>query len=162
MAGTCKCGCGEPVRQGRQYIHGHNRRKAPSYTVDPTTGCWLWDHHTSDKGYGQLRERSSGRTIKAHRYFYELHRGPIPDGLHLDHLCRNPRCVNPDHLEPVTNGENQRRGIRTKLTPDDVVAIRASSEQSSVLAARYGVTHRYINDLRAGRKHAWRDLPVAV
>lgn len=51
----------------------------------------------------------------AHRYVYESIRGPIPEGLVLDHLCRNTSCVNPDHLEPVTYGENFRRGAGTGM-----------------------------------------------
>lgn len=50
------------------------------------------------------------RLNQAHRLMFELHRGPIPTGLQIDHLCRQPLCVNPDHLEPVTSAENTRRG----------------------------------------------------
>jgi hypothetical protein len=60
-----------------------------------------------NKGYGITRK--NGRTAQAHRASYELVRGPIPDGLHIDHLCENPPCVNPGHLEPVTQAENTRR-----------------------------------------------------
>lgn len=69
--------------------------------------CWLWLASTS-VGYGQFWMASKMR--KAHRVSYELLVGPIPDGLVIDHLCRTPRCVNPRHLEPVTNTENLRRG----------------------------------------------------
>lgn len=71
--------------------------------------CWRWIGSSSNGGYGALRV---GRTsVPAHRFSYELHVGPIPDGLHIDHLCRNPSCVNPAHLEPVTPQENALRGI---------------------------------------------------
>jgi hypothetical protein len=77
-------------------------------------GCWQWVGCTSADGYGSIyvKElyRSSQHMIPAHRHVYELHRGPIPGGLDLDHLCRNRGCVNPDHLEPVTNRENILRG----------------------------------------------------
>jgi hypothetical protein len=68
-------------------------------------GCWIWTGYVISSGYGQF-----GKRTRAHRYVYELLVGPIPDGLILDHLCRVRRCVNPDHLEPVTMAENTRRG----------------------------------------------------
>lgn len=72
-------------------------------------GCWSWTSTKSPRGYGSFRRR--GRpNVSAHRYSYELLVGPIPDGLELDHLCRNPSCVNPAHLEPVTHQENVLRG----------------------------------------------------
>lgn len=76
------------------------------------TECWEWQaavQAIGRKGYGVIRVAK--RNILAHRLAYELTIGPIPEGLQLDHLCRNPRCVNPAHLEPVTNWENGRRGI---------------------------------------------------
>jgi len=76
--------------------------------AEPNTGCWLWDANTTRGGYGHFKV--SGRMVYAHRLAYEKLVGPIPDGLSLDHLCRVPGCVNPDHLEPVTHAENVRRG----------------------------------------------------
>jgi len=73
-------------------------------------GCWNWQgaltSPTQSRGYGQLTDPLSQRLVVAHRYVYEFCVGPIPEGLEIDHLCRNPRCVNPDHLEPVTHSEN--------------------------------------------------------
>jgi hypothetical protein len=76
--------------------------------VEKTDSCWLWTAAKS-KGYGAFKV--AGRQEEAHRYSYELLVGPIPTGLTIDHLCRNPACVNPAHLEPVTNRENVLRGI---------------------------------------------------
>jgi hypothetical protein len=73
--------------------------------------CWLWTGAKS-QGYGNIWRGPGAGTARAHRAFYELTIGPIPQGLDLDHLCRNPSCVNPTHLDPVTNTENRRRGIR--------------------------------------------------
>jgi hypothetical protein len=74
-----------------------------------TDCCWLWLGGIDGGGYGLIRV--DGRLTKAHRVSYELHVGPIPDGMHMDHLCRVRLCVRPDHLEPVTNKENTARGI---------------------------------------------------
>lgn len=73
-------------------------------------GCWIWTGATNSKGYGYLRTGGRGMPmIPVHRATYELVRGPISEDFHIDHLCRNPRCCNPDHLEPVTRQENRLR-----------------------------------------------------
>jgi hypothetical protein len=89
-------------------------RIAKRTVVDPDTGCWLWQGALSN-GYGTLSvgKRSRG----AHRLSYEAHRGEVPRGLEIDHLCRVRCCVNPDHLEPVTHVENVRRGAACALRP---------------------------------------------
>lgn len=75
--------------------------------VERTEGCWLWTASQLWNGYGQLRWQTKQRT--AHRVAYELLVGPIPEGLQLDHLCSVRHCVNPAHLEAVTQQENIRR-----------------------------------------------------
>jgi len=75
--------------------------------VSKGPGCWTWNASTDGNGYGMFQSLGMAR---AHRWAYEHIVGPIPDGLVLDHLCRNPGCVNPEHLEPVTNDENLSRG----------------------------------------------------
>jgi hypothetical protein len=72
-------------------------------------GCWEWTAGRDHAGYGRIG--IDGTPELAHRVAYEIFVGPIPDGLTLDHLCRNPACVHPLHLEPVSMVENVRRGI---------------------------------------------------
>lgn len=81
---------------------------------EPNTGCWLYTN-VFNNGYGQIQ--INGRDTLAHRTAYEYFKGPIPEGLELDHLCRTKACVNPDHLEPVTRSENVRRGTPYRRNP---------------------------------------------
>jgi hypothetical protein len=116
----CQCGCGElaPIAkktrgklghvkgQPVRYICGHHRRMWNRYIID-SNGCWIWQGYIHpNTGYG---EWYYGGEKLAHRAFYTRNVGPIPEGLDLDHLCSTRACVNPEHLEPVTRGENNRR-----------------------------------------------------
>ena len=76
--------------------------------VEKTADCWLWKAALSRLGYGEFW--SGGRMRPAHRIAYEMAKGPVRDDLTIDHLCRNRACVNPEHMELVTQGENTRRG----------------------------------------------------
>jgi hypothetical protein len=77
--------------------------------VEKTPSCWNWTGFVREDGYGLFG--FDGRNVYAHRFSYEFHKGPIPAALMIDHLCRNRRCVNPQHLETVTNQENVIRGV---------------------------------------------------
>lgn len=77
------------------------------------TRCWLWTGATR-LGYAELSYEGTNRS--GHRLAYELWRGPIPEGLQIDHLCRNRRCINPWHLEPVTSAVNIGRSPRALAT----------------------------------------------
>ena len=86
--------------------------------VEKTDGCWLWTACRIPDGYGLFwdgtyRLNRSPRFVLAHRFAYEAAVGPIPNGLEMDHLCRNRLCVRPDHLEPVTRSTNQKRSPLT-------------------------------------------------
>lgn len=83
--------------------------------VDKTETCWLWTGAKSRSGYGHVVY--AAKHWPAHRLIYELEVGPIPEGLQLDHLCRERRCVRPDHLEPVTAAENTRRAVAFRTPP---------------------------------------------
>jgi hypothetical protein len=78
--------------------------------VEKTDTCWLWTGRVETNGYGRLSVSSDVTPLWAHRYAYELHKGAIPEGLQIDHLCRVRHCVNPGHLEAVTLRENLMRG----------------------------------------------------
>src|SRR5690349_8419011 len=111
-------------------------------TGDPLSmPCWVWSRARDHAGYGGVY--CDGHIVGAHRWVYQQLVGPIPDGLHLDHLCRNPSCVNPDHLEPVTVAENVRRGSVRKLTMEAAEEIRrehARGVSMAHLALHHGVS----------------------
>jgi hypothetical protein len=126
--GICGCGCGQPTPPAKRndakrghtkgrplpFLKHHRiprfRKLEDQYVLDPETGCWNWISSRGRHGYGVWRlGRGVGQA--AHRAVYERLVGPIPVGLVLDHLCRNPSCVNPEHVESVTQRENVMRGI---------------------------------------------------
>jgi hypothetical protein len=80
------------------------------YVKKDNDGCWIWSASLCGRGYGQFWGGKASGIVMAHRFSYELHVGKIPPGLVIDHLCRNTKCVRPDHLEAVTYAENTRRG----------------------------------------------------
>ena len=122
-------GCGRPaIARGMCLMHYKRwRRRNPDKiydwrkdieyrfweNVEKTEGCWNWKGHTL-YGYGRMstgsRTDGTRSAIQAHRFSYEIHKGPIPDGYQLDHLCGNRRCVNPEHLEAVPPKVNTLRG----------------------------------------------------
>ena len=88
------------------------QRIVDNIDLSTPSACWEWVGYGSD-GYGHAWYE--GKKWTAHRLMWTVLVGEIPEGLQVDHLCRNRRCVNPDHLEPVTQQENIRRGMTGKL-----------------------------------------------
>lgn len=89
-----------------------SQRFHAKYEVDAVSGCWNWTAHISTEGYGTIGETvEPGRSVSlyAHRVSYEMHKGPIPAGLVVDHMCNNTRCVNPEHLQAISHRENINR-----------------------------------------------------
>jgi hypothetical protein len=127
---------------------------APRYIEEDrgfTTPCWVWQLQIGRGGYGYVKR--GGRPRRAHRVFYEDRYGPIPDGMQLDHLCKQRACVNPDHLEAVTHTENVRRSSLTHLTTESVQEIREASGSQRQIARRFGISQGQVSRIRAG--HSW-------
>lgn len=131
--GYCYCGCGDKTQiatmtqracgwikgEPKRYIFNHHRRKhTDDYFIEEPCGyetpCWVWQGHTRG-GYGRIYR--NGWLQSAHRWYYEQERGPIPEDTELDHLCRNPACVNPEHVEPVTHLANMQRAAPFRSRP---------------------------------------------
>lgn len=135
-------------------------RKTDRYRIEDRgyeTSCWVWQLFIGPNGYGRLGLDGSRKL--AHRHYYELHRGSIPAGKQLDHLCGQRACVNADHLEPVTNQENARRGRKTKLTPLLVREIRtllSLGAQRYEVAERFGLTKQHVGAIE--RRQVWADV----
>ena len=110
----------------------------------PETNCWEWlaaVHHQT--GYAQFWDGTktpsgSNRTVLAHRWAFEEWRGPVPEGLECDHLCRNRACVNPGHIELVTHTENVRRSNSTKLSLVEKAALVATYRTGVFTQAELG------------------------
>lgn len=129
--------------------------------INGSAMCWTWRGHTVN-GYGRFRGE------RAHRYAYRLHKGEIPDGLMLRHLCGNKLCVNPDHLEPGTMAENAADGIRlgetlrgsrngrSKLSEADARYIVENPDglTGAQLARKFSVSRATVSLIQSGKR--WR------
>lgn len=138
------------------------------YMPEPNRGCWLWLQAVDKDGYGKLG--MGGKTLKAHKFSYELHNGPITRGLHVLHSCDMPSCVNPDHLSLGTHTDNMRDQIRkgrkvvlrgenagmTKLTKEQVLEIRAATDYNYVVAAKYNIGATQVFRIKHGQ--SWKHL----
>lgn len=164
----CYCGCGQETKRIRwsdssrglvrgqhfKYVRGHaNRRPVDDYDVAPN-GCWVW---RGAEGYASATwaMRQDGFKV-AHRWYYWKANGYCPDT--LDHLCRNPSCVNPAHLEECSRGENVRRGDVAILTWEVVAELREAASRLSgsqrhkadVLAPAFGVAPGTVRGILRG------------
>jgi hypothetical protein len=170
--GFCLCGCGQRTTlaaltnkkrghvkgQPVRYVANHHKRMTKEYEVDPETGCWISLFSKNPKGYAMVGKRNGrGRNTGAHRAVYEKIHGPLPPSVVIDHICRNPPCVNPDHLRAVSPAENTRCGKRAKLTMEDAREIRKlwAVKTTRELVAQFGVTDGNIYHIVHNK--TWRD-----
>lgn len=162
--GFCFCGCGEKttIAEGsdfnygvvsgfpRRFVCGHHcRLSGKEYEIRNCgykTPCWVWLRGSTvgkyGLRYGVARRPGEDIPISAQRLMWERHRGPVPEGLDLDHLCRNTICCNPDHVEPVTHIENVRRGKNVRLTlemVEEIRTLRSRGVPHLIIAQQYGI-----------------------
>lgn len=137
-----------------------------------TSTCWLWTGAKGVMGHGQIQsdrnESPTRRLLMTHRVSWELHNGPIPEGLCVLHKCDVPNCIRPSHLFLGTKAQNsadmtakarQKRGRdlpQAKLTERQVRAIRKSDATQKALASKYGVSQSLISNIKTGKY--WKHL----
>jgi hypothetical protein len=133
-------------------------KNSTDYVVEDrgyVTPCWIWQRAKSEKGYGN--SYVNGKKVRAHRVYYEFKYGKIPEGMVPDHLCRVPACVNPDHIEIVTNAVNCQRGDMADITPETVLAIRQCHDLTfSEMANRFNVSISNAKNVYYG--YTWRNV----
>lgn len=158
--GYCHCGCGRETRKPHyRFLRGHSGRTDPYQRVIVVdcgykTPCRLWTGPLDKDGYGHTSTDKG--PIPAHRWFYLRERGPIPDGLELDHLCRIRHCTDSSHVDPVTRAMNSYRGACAKLNAGIVQVIRQSSRSGVALSLEYGVSKGTISMIRSGK--IWKEV----
>jgi hypothetical protein len=140
------------------------------YTPEPSTGCWLWTGAINRNGYGKTKV--DRKDITAHRWSWILHRGAIPEGMHVLHRCDVPGCVNPAHLwigSNLDNDKDKRQKGRhfvqpihreAKVTEGDVLEMRRLRGIETVVALgkRFGLHHSQVSRIQRGLQ--WPHIPL--
>lgn len=149
------------------------------YVPDPRpAACWEWTGSRDQHGYGRLnRGRQGAGIVKAHRASWEIHHGPIPDGLAVCHRCDNPPCCNPEHLflgtlkvntqdmmtkgrQVAPSGAGNGKTVYADAIIQEIRVAAAEGETYDALAARFGLTSKYICAVVLGRRRAAAGGPI--
>lgn len=138
--------------------------------------CWHWNGYGGERGHYPQVRGPGGKVLQVRRVAFQLRFGEIKDGMKILPVCGDPKCVNPEHQRSVTESQKSRRAAArgayssitraakiaayrraniSKLTPEQVQAIRASSDSGPVLAEQYGINRSMVNSIKAGR--TWKD-----
>ena len=150
-----------PMPREGETLSPHGNAKKPDYKIDDN-GCWIWQKDKDRKGYGKGSFRAQG-TPWAHRAYWIAANGPVPEGRHvvIDHLCRNPSCVNPKHLEAVEQATNVHRGKAAKLNMEIAREVRRrvqAGQSANQIQDELGVTIQNVWWIAEDR--AWREDPT--
>lgn len=182
----CECGCGKytNIIKGKpsRYIKGHHKPGSRYASIAdafwhhcvPITGeeCWEWNGAFFKSGYGSLSYHSKSHL--AHRVSYEIHKGPIPEGMHILHSCDNRKCTNPAHLRVGTQADNvddmisrgrnrppqDRQAGRAKISDADAIQIRKLCSDGLAfkeIADRYGLSKSAIKKIHY--RETWKHIP---
>lgn len=185
--GFCQCGCGQRTKIARysranrgwvkgqplKWIAQHTNLSPVECLLDPSTGCWIWQRGKSTRGYG-VKPTQDGKEY-AHRHYYELAYGPIPEGLDVCHTCDNPSCVNPAHmflgtakdnaLDMVAKGRARNEPHRgedngnSRFTEEDIREMRrmyADGVSQTKIAHQFHTSQGSVGDIV--RRETWKHI----
>lgn len=173
--GNCECGCGRPAPiatrnasaighvkgQPVRFIRGHSAGRFPGHVVEDRgyeTPCWAWRGGKGSDGYGLTRHgaRDGHKAQAAHRFYYERAHGPIPPAHDLHHRCEQRDCVNPDHVEPMTEADHLRGHSRLDWSDVDEMRRRRAAGGVTLkgLADEFGISETQVKRIVRGEN--WR------
>lgn len=176
--GLCHCGCGRKTNpctetnsrrnfvkgEPHRFLRGHQfRRSTVDYLEEDRghdTSCWIWQRCINESaGRPVVMHPASKKLCYAHCLYYEQHVGPVPEGMELDHLCKQRDCIRPDHLEPVTHTVNCRRAQHVRLSEEGAAMIRLLRKIWGLtelnLANLFGLSKSTVKHVL--RDRSWRD-----